>query len=842
MQIINYIYTMVLVCSNVYTSTEYDEYHNQYSFELSPFQKYAIEAIINEQHVLVTAHTGSGKTLPAEFAIEHFHRKGKKVIYTSPIKALSNQKFYEFTNKFPHISFGLFTGDIKTNPEADVLIMTTEILMNRLFNHSSEETLNDNILQFQMDFENELAAVIFDEVHYINDLDRGQVWEKTILMLPDHVQMIMLSATMDKPVPFGEWIEKNHINKQVFVCPTNHRVVPLSHYGFMAMGEHEFKQIKDKGLQQKMRKYTNKPLRLKDSNGKFYPETHKELLNIDDFIHKQRARINRKFVLNNLVKYLKENEMLPAICFVFSRKNVETCAKELNVALLEEDSKIPYNVDRESKQILRRLPNYEEYMRLPEYTNLIALLEKGIGIHHSGMIPILREIVELFISKKYIKVLFATESFAIGLDCPIKTTVFTGITKFDGDCHRFLHSHEYTQMAGRAGRRGIDTVGYVIHCNNLFRHQPSQNEYKLMMGGKPPSLFSKFKLDYSLVLSVLKSNNETTIQEISSFIEKSMFYDELQKEKENVEKEFKIEKEKFEKKKENSEFLKTPKDICMNYLEKQSSLGKIQQKKQKKIQKDLGEMIEENPDLLENVKFWKEYEKNEKDLEEMKNRLWILNNYINDQITRLCTLLEEEGFVTIEGDKISSTTNGIISSHVAEVHGPIWVKCMVEKWNYFENFSTKQLVGLFSCASDVKVSEEYKTNVVKTDDVFLKDRIMEMKQMYDFYETEEGKRDIRSGLRYEEAFSFTVVEETMKWCDCKSEEQCKEFISSELIPKGISLGDFTKSILKIATISKELRALYELEYCNTQTEWLHKLTCIEELVLKYIATNQSLYV
>jgi len=139
MQIINYIYTMVLVCSNVYTSTEYDEYHNQYSFELSPFQKYAIEAIINEQHVLVTAHTGSGKTLPAEFAIEHFHRKGKKVIYTSPIKALSNQKYYEFTQKFPHINFGILTGDMKFNPEADVLIMTTEILQNHLYKRLNKE-------------------------------------------------------------------------------------------------------------------------------------------------------------------------------------------------------------------------------------------------------------------------------------------------------------------------------------------------------------------------------------------------------------------------------------------------------------------------------------------------------------------------------------------------------------------------------------------------------------------------------------------------------------------------------------------------------------------------------
>ena len=834
---------MVKLCETDYsTPSNYDEYFNKYPYSLSSFQKHAIQGILNNNHVLVTAHTGSGKTLPAEFAIEHWVSKGKKVIYTSPIKALSNQKFYEFTNKFPHIQFGLFTGDIKTNPEADVLIMTTEILMNRLFNHNTESSLNENILQFQMDFENELAAVVFDEVHYINDVDRGQVWEKTILMLPDHIQMIMLSATMDNPIAFGNWIEKNHKNKEVFICPTNHRVVPLSHYGYIAMGDHEFKLMKDKTTQQQMRKYSNKPIEIKNSQGKFIVNGYEKLIKMDEQLLKQRARIHRKFVLNNLVKYLRDNDMLPAICFVFSRKNVESCARELTVPLLEDDSKIPYYVEKESNQILRRLPNYEEYMRLPEYIILISLLEKGIGIHHSGMIPILREIVELFISKKYIKVLFATESFAIGLDCPIKTTVFTGITKFDGDYHRILHSHEYTQMAGRAGRRGIDTVGYIVHCNNLLRTQPTQNEYKRMMGGKPPTLFSKLKLDYNLVLNVIKSNPVTTIDTISSFIEKSMFHEELSKEKKVAEQEL-LEKQKtVTKKKESMQYLKSAKDVCDEFIEIEKSIQTIQQKKRKNVQKRLDAIKESIPSIVKDVEEWKQLEKYETELVNAQNQCAMLDTYTHQQIKKLSTLLEDEGFLKIENNEVIATPYGILSSHIAEVHGPIWIKCMVDKWNYFEGFSSKQLVGLFSCVTDVKRGEDYEMNTVRIDDIFLKEKIQEMKVVYDTYDTEETKRDIRSGIRYEEEFTFSIIEESMKWCDCKTEEECKAFIQEELIPKEISLGDFTKAILKIATISKELRCLYEFEFCNTQTEWLHKLTEIEELVLKYIATNQSLYV
>jgi hypothetical protein len=610
----------------------------------------------------------------------------------------------------------------------------------------------------------------------------------------------------------------------------------------MTMGEHEFKKITDKTEQSEMRKLSNKPILLRDSKGKFNSEGYTSMKRIDNKIQSQHARITRKFALNNLVKYLREQNMLPAICFVFSRKAVEACAKELTVPVLEDDSKIPYEIEKETRQILRRLPNYEEYMRLPEFIELSTLLSKGIGIHHSGMIPILREMVELFISKKYIKVLFATESFAIGLDCPIKTCVFTGITKFDGDNHRLLHSHEYTQMAGRAGRRGIDKVGYVIHCNNLFRTQPTETDYKSLMGGKPPALVSKFRMDYSLVLNVLKTNPETTLDTVCSFIQKSMMNEELLLELQTKERDLVVAVENV-KKRRNTEFLKTPKDICESYRLKEDSLVDLRQsKKRAQINRELKTISDDYPHVLKDLESWKAVEESMVAVTACESTVARLKQFIPDQVQRLCGLLETEGFLKLDGNKITALKNGSICSHVAEVHGPIWIRCMVDKWNYFEEFSSKQLVGLFSCATGVRVDEEFETKNPLTKDEFLRSRLVEMKGMYDKYETEEGIRDIRSGIHYDQEFSYSIVEESMAWCDCTTEIECKEFIVSKLNPKGISLGDFTKAILKIATIAKEFRGLYELPYCNTQTEWLFKLTKIEDMILKYIATNQSLYV
>jgi antiviral helicase SKI2 len=313
---------MVKICNTNYPEdleTKYAHIFERYPYKLSDFQKYAIQAIIEGQHVLITAHTGSGKTLPAEFAIEHFHKK--KVIYTSPIKALSNQKYYEFQKKYPHISFGLFTGDIKTNPEADVLIMTTEILMNALFNKPT--TNNDSVVntQFKMDIDTELAAVVFDEVHYINDQDRGQTWEKTLLMLPSHIQKIMLSATIDSPEKFANWCEKcGDGSKEVFLCSTSHRVVPLTHYGYMTISESTLKGIKDKSIQAEMRKITGDIIPLQTATGSFQENGYKTLKRIPEFLE-NKPFMKRKYVLNNLCQHLKNQDMLPAIAFVFSRKN-----------------------------------------------------------------------------------------------------------------------------------------------------------------------------------------------------------------------------------------------------------------------------------------------------------------------------------------------------------------------------------------------------------------------------------------------------------------------------------------------------------------------------------------
>jgi superfamily II RNA helicase len=829
---------MVKLCNNQYPNdSKYETYFESYPYPLSDFQKYAIEAIVEGQHVLVTAHTGSGKTLPAEFAIEYFVKKGKRVIYTSPIKALSNQKYSEFSKRYPHISFGLMTGDIKINPDADVLIMTTEILMNALF----LQTQNDNIeqtssLQFQIDINADLSCVVFDEVHYINDADRGQTWEKTILMLPKQIQMVMLSATIDAPERFAKWAERGDESKEVYLASTHHRVVPLTHYGYLTVNDGPVKLIKDKAVQKDIRDNTHKLILLQDDKGAFNENGYKTLARMSKTFKDRSIFSKRKHVLNNLALFLRDRDMLPAISFVFSRRNVESCAADITIPLLDDDSKVGYTVRKECEQIVRKLSNYREYLELPEYNQVVSLLEKGIGIHHSGMIPILREIVEIMISKKYVKLLFATESFAIGLDCPIRTAIFSGITKFDGRTERILMAHEYTQMAGRAGRRGIDTIGHVVHCNNLF-DLPTQSDYVTMLGGKPQSLVSKFRISYSLVLNLLK-NGKYAMSDYIAFVRNSMVSDELNGSIELHEQRIVKIMTACDELRKLQVNLKTPMDICNRYTEISELLPMSVNKKRRQLEKEQNAIIKEYIHCKADSSYTKRILDFENELRSEKDEQEYLENYIENNLRNVCKILIENGFVNIEDDMYSLTDLGKIASNIAEIH-PLVTSQLITKWGWFRNFSVEQMIGLFSCFTDVNIPSDIRRNVPYSEDGEMKRYVMDLDSIFNQYDNLEEQARIYTGIQYEDAVAYDMPDLAIQWCNCETEMECKIFIQNNVADKGISVGDFTKALLKISTIARELSVVAE---SSSKLECLHKLTQIDNKILKYVTTAQSLYV
>ena len=831
---------MVIVCKENFQENEtYKEHFDTFPFELSDFQKYAIKAIVEGDHILVTAHTGSGKTLPAEFGIEYLVSRGKKVIYTSPIKALSNQKFYEFTKKFPHISFGILTGDIKFNPEADVLIMTTEILRNTLLQKTIDITNNNtgNSLQFEMDFQNELGAVVFDEIHYINDLDRGKIWEETIMLLPPHVQFIMLSATIDKSEIFAKWIEDvkttELIKKTVYLAPTTHRVVPLKHYFYTTIPQGPLKNIKDKEFLKFINQFLHKPIILKDATTNFDKENFNKVNKLLSHINKNKCHIKPAFVLNQVTKYLNDNNMLPAICFVFSRKLVERYAKTINVSLFEEDSTIPSTIKRECEQILRKLPNFKEYINLPEFDMITRLLEKGVAIHHSGIMPIFREMIELLFSKGYIKLLFATETFAVGINMPTKTVIFTGFDKFNGSGMRMIYPHEYTQMAGRAGRRGLDTIGHVIHLNNMFQ-LPYTIDYEQMVNGNPQTLQSKFQISYNLILNFLQYNNN-----ILDFASKSMCSGEIQNQITGLTIHLDKLKKEYSDRCDNSLYDYVTRNIQIfdTYLTLQTNLNNNnnKQKIRKQIQRDISTIVDADKNFKHHHEQYNLLIASQLEIKNIDEQITTLNVYFNNSMNNMVSLLTNYKFLEDDGSLVDKS---VFATHIQETHCLAFTDLLV-KFNYFEKFNAYEIAAIISCFSNIRVKEDYRIH--NTDNLTCNDELNKvfssMKIIYDDYITEELRYNIKTTDSSQ--CIFELVNPILKWCESDDERTCKDIMQECEYKYEIFTGEFIKAILKMNNMVNELKNIAEY---SGNVEFLHKLTQIPELTLKFIATNQSLYV
>lgn len=866
---------MVKLCDSTYPTEEnkYNHIFKTFPFEPDHFQKYGIHGLEEGKHILITAHTGSGKTLTAEYAIQKFASEGKKVIYTSPIKSLSNQKYYEFTEKFPEISFGIMTGDIKFNPEADCLIMTTEILRNTLFqkemieqmkqNGEKTENANSNgfimklndTLTFDIDIYNDLACAIFDEVHYINDRDRGKVWEETIIKMPNHIQMVLLSATIDRSQEFAQWIEDIK-EREVWIASTSLRVVPLTHYNYFVINKPIIKACKDKPLKDLMEQIHNQVIPIKSTiSSEFHTQQLLDYNKILSYFYKNRIHIDKKFALNSIVNKVHSQNMLPAICFVFSRKNVEYYASIIERSLFndedQDDRKLKSVVEKECRKILMKLPNYKEYIEMPEYQFMMKLLEKGIAIHHSGVMPILREMIELLFSKGYIKLLFATETFSVGINMPTKTVLFTSLQKFDGSSQRFLHSHEYTQMAGRAGRRGLDDVGHVIHINNMF-DLPDTIQYKTILGGKPQTLISKFQLHPNLVLKILhhletqQQSDKNIIYKICDFAHKSLNNLSIIKNINQTRNEclaLQNEINEFEAKIQSYE--KMDMDQFYEYKELKFKEQYSKPKQRKRIQKQLDEMCESigiNDKLYESFQY---YLGNREKYVALNEDLEYYKTHYESKILDIIDFLNYKQFIMAtnisidnnEQPQIKMTELGIMASQIQEVHGMSFAEIMNEQ--ILNNFSPIELTCLLSCFTNVKVKDEFKQpweqGVVGDEIVELYDTIY---YKLEGYHDEELKRQNYSFNPDDYTMIYDLIIPVRNWCNAQNERECKMIIQ-ELNEIGIFSGEFVKALLKINNIANELTRVCVL---TNNVKLQHTLSQIEEMTLKYVATNQSLYI
>lgn len=405
------------------------QFIEQFDFGFDEFQIKACQAVEDGKGVLVAAPTGAGKTVVGEFAAFSALAQGKKCFYTTPIKALSNQKFQEFVERFGEDRVGLLTGDTNINSEADVLVMTTEVLRNMLYANST--TLNN------------LGSVVMDEVHYLADKSRGAVWEEVLIHLMESVQVISLSATVSNAEEFGDWLGEVRGSTEVIVSEI--RPIPL--YQHVLIGDRLVDLFREQG------------------------RINPEILGLErEALRQVRTPRNRrdrfgdgdsKLTRPDIIEKLQRENLLPAITFIFSRAGCDAAVKQclaagIKLTNTEERLEIAETAARYTQNLA------EEDLEVLGYRDWLIALERGIAAHHAGLLPSFKGAVEELFKRGLVKAVFATETLALGINMPARTVVLEKLTKWNGEAHVSITPGEYTQLTGRAGRRGIDIEGNAV--------------------------------------------------------------------------------------------------------------------------------------------------------------------------------------------------------------------------------------------------------------------------------------------------------------------------------------------------------------------------------------------
>ncbi|MEL7141820.1 MAG: DEAD/DEAH box helicase [Cyanobacteria bacterium J06643_4] len=444
-----------------------------FPFQLDDFQLDAIAALNQGESVIVCAPTGSGKTLVGEYAIHRALDMGKRVFYTTPLKALSNQKLRDFQEEFGEENVGLLTGDSSVNRDASVVVMTTEIFRNMLYGTTIGEvgtSLRD------------VQAVVLDECHYMNDRQRGTVWEESVIYCPPEIQLVGLSATVDNGGQLTDWIDEVHGPTRLIY--SDYRPVPLNFHFAVEKGIFPLLNEQKNSIHPRLKNYRKPPRR-------------------------QRGQKKKKAgaTLSTVVSQLQAKDMLPAIYFIFSRKGCDKAVQAVaHMSLV---------TAAEAELLKRRIDRFVQ--RNPEAirANQLEPLYRGIAAHHAGILPAWKSLVEELFQSGLIKVVFATETLAAGINMPARTTVINSLSKRTDNGHRLLHASEFLQMSGRAGRRGMDVEGHVVTVESPFEGAKEASQLAL---SPPDPLVSQFTPSYGMVLNLLQIH---TVEEAQELIERS---------------------------------------------------------------------------------------------------------------------------------------------------------------------------------------------------------------------------------------------------------------------------------------------------------------------------------
>ena len=761
-----------------------------YTFPLDPFQQHAISAISKDENVLVCAKTGSGKTLVGEYQIYHSLKKGKRVFYTTPIKSLSNQKFYDLKQQFGDV--GIMTGDIKFCPNAQIVIMTTEILRNLLY---KQGTATEHLgLTASLSLDN-LDAVVFDECHYINDRDRGKIWEETMILLKPTINLVMLSATLDHPEYFAKWLGELK-QKPIHLIETQYRIVPLTHNlldaNYKMIPLMNSKEVYNEKVYTDWLKHRKN---LSDEKKAFQQKVKDARhMGVEGAIDGKIHTYGFLHQMNETIKMLEKEELLPAIFFILSRKQCELYADKVDTTLLSSSDTASV------KHIIAFHLHRKDLEQVPQYHTIYNLLCRGIAFHHSGLLPVLKEIIEILFSKGFVKMLFCTETFAVGLNMPTKTVLFAGFKKFDDEGMRILRNDEYIQMAGRAGRRGKDDKGVIIY---LPDHEPLEPfEMKTMMKGSKPPIVSRMDFHYDFILKTIQSKEVKWLE----IMEQSYWFQQRQKQISALE----LDLEKCEKKM----------DIKIEFLEdceKRHELEiKMKASKDKQYQRQLDSLKNRQLGPKWNTA-WTNYNnliKYKKEYEGIQNELKILRAH-EETIVPSLEFLGKLGYI----DNLNLTLKGILATEINEGHPILMTELYVDE--VLHHLSGEETVMVLSCFQESDDSAD-------ANDSNVKHALRKIKEMAKEFQYIEGTIVYPVKDNYWN-ISTELVEPIGKWLNGENASViCQEY--------GLFEGNFMRSVMKMANIVDEWISM--ATYCQ-HIEQIDKMMEVRKKIVREY--SDSLY-